>query len=99
MFFISAAPLVEEDTNGRYDVYEYRNGNLSLISSGGGKANAEFVDTSADGRDVLILTANQLLASDRDEADDLYDVRVDGGFSEPSAPPPCKFEEVEVMTT
>jgi hypothetical protein len=92
MFFVSSAALVEGDTNGRYDVYEYGHGKLSLISSGRGGANAQFVDASPDGHDVLILTANRLLASDHDEADDLYDVRVDGGFPEPPAPPPCSGE-------
>ncbi|HXF30680.1 MAG TPA: hypothetical protein VN522_04090 [Solirubrobacterales bacterium] len=92
LFFSTSAALVEEDTNGRTDVYKYRNGAVNLISSGRGNANAEFVEASPDGRDVLIVTANRLLAADHDEAEDLYDVRVGGGFIEQPPASPCSGE-------
>lgn len=90
--FMTAAALLPQDTNGRFDVYQYHQGALDLLSSGRGDADAEFSDASPDGSDILILTGNRLLAADQDEAADLYDVRVDGGFPEPPPPTPCAGE-------
>jgi hypothetical protein len=99
VFFATRAALVEEDTNGRLDVYEYHDGSLSLLSSGRGNAKAEFADASAGGQNVLIVTASRLVRSDIDEVDDVYDVRVDGGFSEPQRPPSCEGEGCRASTS
>jgi hypothetical protein len=92
VFFTTSAPLVKEDANGRADVYEYRHGALSLISSGRGNSDAGFADASPGGQDVLIWAGDRLLSADHDEAVDYYEVRTDGGFSEPPAPQPCSGE-------
>jgi hypothetical protein len=92
VYFTTAAALLEADTNGRVDVYQYRHGALNLISSGRGNSDAGFADASPDGQDVLIWTGDPLLAADRDEAADYYEVRIGGGFSEPTAPPLCSGE-------
>jgi hypothetical protein len=51
------------------------------------------VDASATGGDVFFLTCAQLSPLDRDEAFDVYDARVDGGFPAlPALAPVCEGE-------
>ena len=50
-----------------------------------------FVSSSPSGNDAFFITREQLLLRDKDQQLDLYDARVDGGFSE-NAPPPCLGE-------
>jgi len=66
------------------------NGCLTLISSGDSTRDAEFVDASADGRDVFFTTASSLLPQDPGLID-LYDAREGGGFPLPEEPTlPCE---------
>jgi hypothetical protein len=78
VFFTSSGSLVAADTNGVADVYEYdgQTGTLSLLTSGKGSQPAMFADASRSGDDVFVVTRRQLVASDRDEYVDVYDVRV-----------------------
>ncbi len=55
-------------------------GCVSLISSGKAASDSEFLDSSPEGDDVFIQTGESLLAKDPGEAD-LYDARVNGGFT------------------
>jgi hypothetical protein len=92
VFFNSVEGLVAQDTNGVVDAYEYDTvtGRLSLLSTGTGGDGAWFVDASPDGRNVFLVTRQKLTGGDPDKLVDVYDVRVDGGLSEPSAPGvPC----------
>jgi hypothetical protein len=84
-FFNTDEALVPEDTNGAVDVYEYDvpGRQAHLISSGTDPADSYFMDASADGHDVLFVTRAQLVGWDTDQAYDLYDARVGGGFPEP----------------
>jgi hypothetical protein len=67
-------------------------GCLSLISSGQSPTDSEFVDASADGRDIFFTTASSLLPQDPGLID-IYDARVEGGFPpQPSPPPACEGE-------
>jgi hypothetical protein len=75
VFFDSDDGLVPEDTNGTEDVYEYENGNVSLISDGTSAGGASFVDASSNGDDVFFITRAQLVAQDTDQLVDLYDAR------------------------
>jgi len=82
--------LVERDSNGKHDVYAYRGGKVSLLSSGSSEFPSRFADMSADGKDVFFVTKEQLLKSDDDGFGDLYDARLGGGFAVPPQPiPPC----------
>lgn len=85
VFFTTASALVPDDANGRPDVYEYaiETGQVALLSTGTGPEGAWLASASADGSNVFILTRQQVLAGDIDTLDDLYDVRVDGGFVQP----------------
>jgi len=77
-----------EETSG--DFSEFNDGCVSLISSGESSLDSEFVDASADGRDVFFTTASSLVPQDPGLID-LYDAREGGGF-EPPPPPvePCQ---------
>jgi hypothetical protein len=87
-FFDSPSRLVSADHNGSRDVYAYRDGRLTLISPGDGPFDARFADASADGSNVFFTTAEPLVGQDVDEATDVYDARVGGGFPGQTPPPP-----------
>jgi hypothetical protein len=89
VFFDSSEALVPEDTNGQMDVYEWEDGQLSLISSGQDSDPSYFQEATGDAHDVFFGTRQQLVAQDTDEERDLYDARVDGGFPHPLSPPVC----------
>jgi hypothetical protein len=73
-----------EETSG--DFSEFNGGCVALISSGQSSLDSEFVDASADGRDVFFTTASSLVPQDP-ALIDLYDAREGGGFQPP--PPPA----------
>jgi hypothetical protein len=97
VFFESAQPLVAQAANGWLDVYEWERdgtgscqlsqGCIFLLSSGSDPENSYLLDASADGNDVFIVTRAQLVAQDRNDLDDVYDVRVGG--VRPSVAPAC----------
>jgi hypothetical protein len=91
VFFTSTDKLVPEDENGTADVYEYRDGELGLISTGRDPGGAVFAGASADATDVFLLTAEALTPQDDDNGiADVYSARVDGGFLASSEPPVCQ---------
>lgn len=59
------------------------------VSNVEGGSESFFMDASESGDDVFIATADQLVPSDTDSRQDVYDVRVDGGFPVAVAPPVC----------
>jgi len=79
VFFDSADPLVPQATNGKLNVYEWREGKLGLISPGSDAYSSFFLDSSPDGSNVFFGTHAQLSPRDTDSAGDLYDARVGGG--------------------
>lgn len=89
VFFQTAEPLVSRDTNGRDDVYEWRDGAVHLISSGRWTTGADLLDATPDGSSVFIATREPLVGADRDEANDVYAVREGGGFLETAPPVAC----------
>ena len=89
VFFESKSQLVSGDTNDAYDTYEWRNGKLSLISTGTGTEGAYYAGNSADGRDVFFQTRDQLTWQDIDGVEDIYDARVGGGIPEPAPGTPA----------
>ena len=88
LFFTSAARLLAADTNGLKDVYEFKDGRLSLISPGNGPFEAIFGEVTPDGKDVFFSTAQKLVGRDNDESTDIYDARIGGGLAAQSPPPP-----------
>jgi hypothetical protein len=95
--FQSGIPLVAQDTNGTIDVYEWEEdgaggchtsgGCVFLLSNGSGSGASYFVDASADGSDVFMVTRAQLVGEDQNEVYDLYDARI--GVKRPPSPPQC----------
>jgi hypothetical protein len=93
VFFSTSQALVEEDRNPRYDAYQYTvaTHELKLISTGrAGVGDAFFMDASASGDDVFFTTRERLVGWDRDQATDLYDARIGGGFPEPVIKRACE---------
>lgn len=96
VFFETAEALVEGDSNGRIDVYQFdpRTDAVALISSGSGEFDASFVNADAAGGNAFFTTRQQLSPWDRDRLTDLYSARAGGGFPAPPPPaPPCQGSE------
>jgi len=79
---------VQRSNEAIYDLYAWRDGRLSLISTGRSQSSDFLIGTSPTGSDVYFLSSSQLSAQDTDHAYDIYDARVGGGFASPPAPPP-----------
>ncbi len=91
VFFNSPDPLVPEDRNGKVDAYEYDvpTGTVHLLSSGRDPSDSFLLNASPSGDDVFFVTRERLTGGDVDNAYDLYDARVGGGFQEPPPPAPA----------
>jgi hypothetical protein len=92
VFFTSDDALLAQDVNGQPDVYQWSEGELSLISSGLNSEGSFLQTITPSGSDVLFGTREQLVASDGDYARDLYSARVEGGFSTAGQLSPCAGE-------
>jgi hypothetical protein len=65
---------------------ESSGGCLYLISTGESDDQSYFGDASANGDNVFFFTRQSLVGQDRDENNDLYDARVDGGIAAQNQP-------------
>jgi hypothetical protein len=92
VYFESVNPLVAQAVSGQSNVYEYREGEVNLISDGQDTRGATLRGISASGVDVFFDTFDRLVPRDTDSQEDTYDARVDGGFSEPLPPPSCEAD-------
>jgi hypothetical protein len=83
------------------NVYEYHDGQVSLISDGQDltthvrSTSVELVGTDESGDDVFFKTDDRLAGQDTDTAVDTYDARIDGGFPAPAVPPSCSGESCQ----
>jgi hypothetical protein len=93
LFFQSPNALTQQGANGLISVYEYEDGHAYPLSNVAGARNSYFLDASASGNDVFIVTADPLVPGDTDDLGDVYDVRVDGGFPAPGEPKVCNNAE------
>jgi hypothetical protein len=80
VYFDTATPLVPQDANRAIDVYQWRDGQVSLVTSGKSKDPSYFIDASADGTDIWFVTTERLVPQDDNVDPDIYDARVGGGF-------------------
>jgi hypothetical protein len=99
VFFTSAASLTPAAVSGAPSVFEYRAGDVYLISdgrdasdAGTGTPSVGLLGVDASGRDVLFTTANQLVPQSGDTQLALYDAREGGGFPAPVLPAGCVGE-------
>jgi hypothetical protein len=84
VFFGSRSRLVPGDVNDKYDVYQWRDGGLSLVSTGlPGATDALFAGNDRTGLNVYVATRDRLTWQDRDAVLDVYTARIDGGIPEP----------------
>lgn len=95
VFFDTADPLVAQDGNDTLDVYEWHNGQVSLLSSGSDAAPSFFLGASPDGANVYIGTHAKLVPQDGDSSGDVYDVRICTTASPCIKPPPVKTAQCE----
>jgi hypothetical protein len=96
VFFTSAAPLTPLAVSGQPSLFEYREGNVYLISDGrdsaavaGGVAAVQLYGIDPSGSDVFFTTADGLVPQAADTQQALYDAREEGGFPAPSLPSGC----------
>ncbi len=90
VFFTTKTSLLAADQNVVDDVYEYRDGVLSLISSGQSTADSRLSNASPDGSTVVFNTQAALASRDKEPGiPKLYAARVDGGFPYTPPTPPC----------
>lgn len=92
--FSSADALDPRDSNGRYDVYEWHDGRLHLLTLGSSSEDSELAGISRDAHGIFIRTPDQLVPSDTDFQKDLYIARVGGGLSQdhPRLAAPCEAD-------
>ena len=88
-FFQSKVRLTVDDPDDQFDVYQWRNGDLTLLTPATPRP-AYYAGVSADGRDIFIEAMDRLSWQDTDAVMDLYDLRLGGGIPQPPTPPtPC----------
>ncbi len=91
----------QTDTRGEPEpnVYEYRAGNVYLISDGHDESTVHshvgvlLLGSDLTGDNVFFTTSDPLVSQDTDTQQDIYDARVDGGISPAASPPSCSDEE------
>jgi hypothetical protein len=83
VIFRTTESLSPADTNGTSDWYEWHDGRVSLISSGRPSLGneSEFAGISPSGTDIYFTATSPLTPGDLDTNPDVYDARIDGGFS------------------
>lgn len=81
--------------SGSCTAVEANGGCLYLLSTGQSAEPSYFVGASKDGSSAFIATASQLVPADRDQADDVYDVREGGGLASQHVRPPVPCSSTE----
>lgn len=87
----SLTPGMSPPVPGNRNVYEYHQGAVHLIY-GASPRSVNFLGASASGRDAFFSTTDRLLPQDTDTQIDVYDARVEGGFSPPPPAQSCSGE-------
>ncbi len=90
LFFTTDEALTTDDGNATVDVYEWEEGDVGLVSSGGESTFFRYHTASADGSSVFFGTDASLTPDDDDGGYiDLYVARKGGGFPAPKPSPPA----------
>jgi hypothetical protein len=105
VFFDTPEPLVPWDSNTKppeevnqslvpegYDVYEWENGRLFLISTGKSSDGSFVGDNGANGKNVFFATAEGLVPADTDGGYDVYDARIPEPGEKTASAVPCEGE-------
>jgi hypothetical protein len=86
--FVTAEPLVPDDTDGHPNPYLWKEGRLTRLP-GTVAVRSHRPTVSPSGEEVGFTTTSPLLPQDGDTARDAYVARVDGGFPNLIPPVPC----------
>jgi hypothetical protein len=95
VFFASSASLAPQAEAGTTNIYEYREGDVYLLSGGDDASSYQDEPTVAlfgidpSGQDALFVTSSQLVPQDSGTQEALYDARERGGFPTPVLEPGC----------
>ncbi len=96
VLFESADALAPQAVSHRNQVYEYREGNVYLISDGQdttlneeSESNVQLYATDASGSGIILQTADRLVPQATDTQASWYDARAQGGFPAPKNPSTC----------
>jgi hypothetical protein len=90
VFFTSAESLALRDTNERKDAYEWKDGDVQLVSLGIGPHDSGMLSVSADGTNAFFFTRDTLVEEDSNGSRiKLYVAREGGGFVYTPPPLPC----------
>jgi hypothetical protein len=93
VFFNTTESLVSQDTDGVRDVYEWKEGRISLISYGHSGGSPEWLyGMTRDGHDVLFTSNSGLVPQKPAGTLAIYDGRVGGGYPPPPLAAPCVGE-------
>jgi NHL repeat len=100
VFFQTASSLLPADGNGKSDVYEWRGGELGLVSAGTGSADSIFAGATADGSTAFFRAADSLAPRAQAGIEHIYAARIGGGAAAPPTPtPPCQGSDCRAMPT
>lgn len=87
--FETTDALLPQDVNGVRDVYGWRNGDLSLISTGGAAQPSSLMGVTPSGNDIFFETGETLVPQGQETGGlALYDARVGGGLAAQQVKPP-----------
>jgi hypothetical protein len=90
VFFTTGEPLVLRDANSKRDAYEWKEGQIELISTGQSPFDSGLLSVTADGTDAFFFTRETLVSGDENgNLMKLYTARRGGGFFVVPPPPPC----------
>ena len=84
--FSSPEQLSPQDGNELSDVYLWSSGKVNMITTGGLNGGGEEGRLTGSGRDLYFQTREPLTQADPDLVFDVYDARIDGGFSFKTVP-------------
>jgi hypothetical protein len=90
VYFHSRTQLVANDIDTSHDVYEWHDGELTLLTTGDSdRGGAFYYGNDRNGRNVYFGTRDILSWQDFDSVGDVYTARIGGGIEQPVLPPPC----------
>jgi hypothetical protein len=89
-YFQSRSRLTAADRDSAYDVYQWRNGILTLLTSGRSDTDGAFYKgNDRSGQNAYFVTRDQYTWQDHDQVLDAYTARTNGGIAQPPPPPVC----------